>query len=288
MHLATIETVNGPCVARLHGEWLLPLLGPHRVGTTTSLRDLLDADVDENGRVHVDDASYLPVVPEPGKIFCVGLNYHSHIGETGRDIPTYPVLFTKFASNLIGHGAPIALPPESSQVDYEAELAIVIGAAARRVKRADALEYVLGYTIANDITMRDFQYKTHQWTQGKAWDRCTPLGPMLVTADAVDPAALDIRLRLNGTELQSSNTRHLIFDVQRLIEVISEFTVLLPGDVILTGTPGGVGFRRDPQIFLQPGDEVEVEIEALGVLRNKVERERGHGTEEQLADHDRR
>ena len=275
MHIASIQTSSGPRVAELHGEWLLPLIGPHHIDTATSLAGLLGSEVQETERVHSDDATYLPVVPQPGKIFCVGLNYHSHIGETGREIPTYPVLFNKFASTLIGHQAPIALPPESSQVDYEAELAIVIGAPARRVKRADALEYVLGYTIANDITMRDFQYKTHQWVQGKAWDRSTPLGPMLVTADALDPSALDITLRLNGTELQSSNTRHLIFDVQRLIEVISEFTILLPGDVILTGTPGGVGFRRDPKIFLQGGDEVEVEIQGLGVLRNQVERELG-------------
>jgi acylpyruvate hydrolase len=130
-------------------------------------------------------------------------------------------------------------------------------------------------TIANDITMRDFQYQTPQWMQGKAWDRSTPLGPALVTPDAIDPSHLDISLRLNGTELQSSNTRNLIFDIGRLIEVTSQFTELLPGDVILTGTPGGVGFRRDPQVFLRAGDEVEVEIEGLGTLRNRVEDERG-------------
>jgi acylpyruvate hydrolase len=275
MHIAAIHTASGPRLARLQEGWLVPLRSPTQIDTATTLHCLLTADLESRARIRADEATFLPVVSEPRKIFCVGLNYRSHVDETGRDTPTYPVLFPKFASNLIGHRVPIALPPESKQVDYEAELAIIIGAPARRVERDSALDYVLGYTIANDVTMRDFQYKTRQWMQGKAWDRSTPLGPALVTPDAIDPSHLDISLRLNGTELQSSNTRNLIFDIGRLIEVTSQFTELLPGDVILTGTPGGVGFRRDPQVFLQAGDEVEVEIEGLGTLRNQVEDERG-------------
>jgi acylpyruvate hydrolase len=146
----------------------------------------------------------------------------------------------------------------------------VIGKGGRRIPRDRAFEHVLGYTIANDVTMRDFQYKTHQWMQGKAWDASTPLGPVLVTADELDPGTLDISLRLNGQEMQSSNTERLIFDVPRLIEVTSQFTRLEPGDVILTGTPGGVGYRRDPQVFLAGGDVVEVTIGGIGTLRNTV------------------
>lgn len=260
-------------VGRVDADRIEPLIGIDEIGPATTLDVLRNAEPDAGNSVSLASSTLLPVVAAPRKIICVGLNYHAHIGESGRDVPTYPVLFTKFASSLIAHGAAIELPPESQQVDYEAELAVVIGAPARRVSRADAHGHVLGYTIANDVTMRDFQYRTHQWLPGKAWDRATPLGPVLVTPDEVDPADLDITLRLNGTELQSSNTSRLIFDVGRLIEVVSEFTSLLPGDVILTGTPGGVGFRRDPQVFLADGDIVEVEIAGLGVLRNPVRRE---------------
>ncbi|MBO2455283.1 fumarylacetoacetate hydrolase family protein [Actinomadura barringtoniae] len=227
--------------------------------------------------VELDELTLLPVA-RPEKIFCVGLNYRSHVDETGRDLPTYPVLFPKFASSLIGHGAPITLPPESVQVDYEAELAVVIGKPGRRISRDDAFDHVLGYTICNDVTMRDYQYKTHQWMQGKAWDGSTPLGPVLVTADELDadglgPGRLGIALRLNGAEMQSATTDRLIFDVPELIRVTSEFTRLEAGDVILTGTPGGVGYRRDPQVFLTDGDIVEVEIEGIGTLRNTVRAE---------------
>ncbi|NRQ32178.1 fumarylacetoacetate hydrolase family protein [Nonomuraea sp. NN258] len=211
--------------------------------------------------------------PPAGKILCVGLNYREHVDETGRELPAYPVWFTKFPSALIGHEDDILLPPESRQVDYEAELAVVIGEPGRRIARADALDHVLGYTVANDVTMRDYQYKTHQWLQGKAWDRSTPIGPELVPADAVDPHKLDISLRLNGATMQASNTSLLIFDIPTLISLASEFTRVERGDLILTGTPGGVGYRRDPQVFLSDGDVVEVEIEGLGVLRNTVRSE---------------
>jgi len=248
---------------------LCGLIGIDKMITPEALRE---AEVEPTG-VPVDDLDLLPVVPRPGKIFCVGLNYRSHIEETGRNAPTYPALFCKFASSLIAHGDAIMLPPESRQVDYEAELAVVIGRGGRRVARETALEHVLGYTIANDVTMRDFQYKTQQWVQGKAWDGSTPLGPALVTPDEIDPGTLDIALRHNGRELQSSRTDLLIFDVAELISVISTFTRLEPGDVILTGTPGGVGYRRDPQVFLADGDVVEVEISGLGVLCNTVRSE---------------
>jgi acylpyruvate hydrolase len=217
------------------------------------------------------DLTLRPVIPTPRRLICVGLNYHDHIAESKRETGSYPVLFTKFASSLIGANDPIAVPPESTAVDYEAELAVVIGRRGRRVARESAADYVAGYTVANDVTMRDYQYKTHQWLQGKAWDNSTPLGPELVTADefGADPV-FPIRLVLNGKVLQESDTSYLIYDIPTLIATISEFTMLEPGDVILTGTPGGVGFRRDPQVLLTPGDNVRVEIDGVGVCDNTV------------------
>jgi acylpyruvate hydrolase len=180
------------------------------------------------------------------------------------------VLFTKFASALIGPYADIALPPEVEQPDFEGELAVIIGEHGRRIQPADAMQYVAGFAVANDITMRDFQYKTHQWLQGKAWDGSTPIGPALVTPDEVDLADTSLRLRLNGELMQESNTSLMIFDVPTLIAAISTFTALEPGDVILTGTPGGVGFRRDPRVTLADGDVVTVELEGIGEIRNRV------------------
>lgn len=272
MRLVAYQDESGAdALGRLDGTRVHRLHGAKRIDRQTSAAALRDAVADDNG-TELDELTLLPVC-RPQKIFCVGLNYRAHIEETGRELPEYPVLFPKFASNLIGHGAPIVLPPESAQVDYEAELAVVIGKAGRRISRDDALGHVLGYTICNDVTMRDFQYKTHQWMQGKAWDGSTPLGPVLVSADELAPGKLDIALRLNGREMQASSTDRLIFDVPALIEVISRFTRLAPGDVILTGTPGGVGYRRDPQVFLTDGDEVEVEIRGIGTLRNTVRAE---------------
>jgi acylpyruvate hydrolase len=207
----------------------------------------------------------------PGKIICLGLNYGGHVAETKRELPTYPVLFTKFADAVVGPRDAIIAPPESKQIDYEAELAVVIGRPARRVPRDQALAAVAGYTVANDVTMRDYQYLSHQWLQGKAWPKSTPLGPWLVTGDEIgDASALDIRLELNGRPLQRSNTREMIFDVATTVSAISEFVNLAPGDLILMGTPDGVGFRRDPQIFLSPGDRVHVEIDGIGAIENEV------------------
>jgi acylpyruvate hydrolase len=219
----------------------------------------------------LEEVTLRPVIPRPGKIICVGLNYHEHAEEGGYDLPAYPVLFAKFAETLVGAGEPVMLPPESSEIDYEAELAFVVGRSARRARRADALDLVAGYTVANDVSMRDYQYKTHQWLQGKNWASSTPLGPWLVTPDEVgDAADLDVRLTLNGETMQSANTSLLIFDVERLVETISEFVPLAPGDVVLTGTPSGVGYRRDPKVLLRDGDRMVVEISRVGRLENSV------------------
>ncbi|MCP2338960.1 fumarylacetoacetate hydrolase family protein [Actinomadura rupiterrae] len=277
--VAYLDDHGSEALGRIENGTVRRLRGIDRIDRTTSTDALLAAETEPASSAGpsaagaaLDGLTLLPVA-RPGKIFCVGLNYRSHVTETKRELPTYPVLFPKFASNLIGAGADIVLPPESEQVDYEAELAVVIGRPGRRIAREDALDHVLGYTICNDVTMRDFQYKTHQWMQGKAWDASTPLGPVLVTGDEIDPGALDISLRLNGAEMQASGTDRMIFDVPALIAVTSQFTRLEPGDVILTGTPGGVGFRRDPQVFLADGDVVEVEISGIGTLRNTVRAE---------------
>ena len=175
---------------------------------------LREPPLDRDAELSLAEVTLRPVVPRPGKIICVGLNYHAHVAETKRDLPEYPVLFTKFATSLTGPYDPVPCPPESEAIDYEGELAVVIGRRARRVSRERALDVVAGYTVANDVTMRDYQYKTHQWLQGKAWDRSTPLGPMLVTPDEVgDPGALKLRTTVNGQVVQDASTELLIFDV---------------------------------------------------------------------------
>ena len=252
-------------------DHVVPLEGIEELGPLTPSTVLADPPLDEDAALPLSEVVLRPVVPRPGKVVCVGLNYLAHVGETGRDVPEYPVLFTKFASSLTGPYDDLALPPESAQVDFEGELAVVIGRAGRRIPREAALDHVAGYTVANDVTMRDYQYKTHQWLQGKAWERSTPLGPLLVTPDEVgDPAGLQLWLEIDGERLQEASTAQLMFDVPTLIAHLSEFVALEPGDVLLTGTPGGVGFRRDPQRFLQPGETVRVGVDGVGVLENRV------------------
>jgi acylpyruvate hydrolase len=237
---------------------------------------LRDPPLDRDAAFPLSAATFRPVVPHPGKIICVGLNYHAHIEETDRDVPEYPVLFTKFASSLTGPFDPIPCPPESEAIDYEGELAVVIGRRTRRVATADATQHVAGYTVANDVTARDFQYRTHQWLQGKAWDASTPLGPALVTPDEVpDPGKLNLRTRVNAELVQEASTALLIFSIPTLISTISEFTTLEPGDVILTGTPAGVGFRREPKLLMGDGDVVSVEIDGVGRLENRFVSEPG-------------
>ncbi|MGI5132450.1 fumarylacetoacetate hydrolase family protein [Pseudonocardia sp. CA-107938] len=255
------------------GDRLIPLDGLTELGRDTPAGVLAAAAELPDEAVAAADVYLCPVVPHPDKIICVGLNYRAHVDETGRDLPTYPVMFTKFASSLIGPRDDILLPAESDQVDYEAELAVVIGRPGRRIPRERAGEHVLGYTVANDVTMRDYQYKTHQWLQGKAWDGSTPLGPYLVLPGEADVSAAGVRTIRDGEKLQDSDTSRLIFDIPTLVATVSEFTTVLPGDLILTGTPGGVGFRRDPQVFLRDGDEITVEVDGIGSLTNRVRQE---------------
>lgn len=213
----------------------------------------------------------LAPIPRPGKILCIGLNYRDHAAESNQPIPAHPTVFAKYNNTVIGPGAAIVLPTVTEKVDYEAEFAFVIGRTARNVAAADALRYVAGYTIFNDVSARDYQMRTSQWTVGKTFDTFGPMGPALVTADEIaDPHALDICLSINGETLQSSNTRELIFTVNQLIEDLTSFMTLEPGDLISTGTPSGVGSARKPPRWLRAGDIVRVEIAGLGVLENPV------------------
>ncbi|MBD8006906.1 fumarylacetoacetate hydrolase family protein [Bacillus norwichensis] len=215
-------------------------------------------------------------VTEPGKMICVGHNYREHILEMGRELPSHPVLFAKFANTIVGPEDDIPFYPISEQLDYEAEFAFVVGKRAKNVSLENALDYVAGYTIVNDVTYRDIQRRTIEWLQGKAVDGTAPMGPWLVTSDELtDPAGLEISLSVNGEERQRSNTSNLVFTVQRLVEFLSDLMTLEPGDVILTGTPGGVGVAREPQAFLKDGDVVRIEVDKVGVLENKVKKVEG-------------
>ncbi|WP_250623825.1 fumarylacetoacetate hydrolase family protein [Pinirhizobacter soli] len=225
--------------------------------------------------IDLNTVQILPPVPKPPKILCVGLNYDDHLEESGLKKPVYPEIFARFATSLIAHGEPIRVPSESSALDYEAELAVVIGRGGRRIDRDKALDHVAGYSLFNDATIRDFQLRTPQWTMGKNFDGTGAFGPWLVTPDALPPGGygLHIQGRLNGQVMQDSSIDKLIFSVPALIEIISVAISLEPGDVIITGTPGGVGAARKPPVYMRPGDVFEAEIERLGVLSNPIQRE---------------
>jgi 2-keto-4-pentenoate hydratase/2-oxohepta-3-ene-1,7-dioic acid hydratase in catechol pathway len=234
--------------------------------------DLLRAAGPLREAIDLSTVRLLPPIPRPSKIICVGLNYDDHLAESGLKRPVYPEIFARFATSLIAHGEPIRRPRESATLDYEAELALIIGRRGRRIERTRALEHVAGYSLFNDATIRDFQLRTPQWTMGKNFDGTGAFGPWLVTPDAVPAGAQGLRIqgRLNGRVMQDSRTDRLIFGVQALIEMISVAMTLEPGDVIITGTPGGVGAARQPPVFMKQGDVFEVEIEGIGLLRNPV------------------
>lgn len=218
-----------------------------------------------------EDAYWHAPVPRPAKLICIGLNYRDHAAESNMPIPERPVVFSKFSTSVIAPGEAVVLPATSHQVDYEAELAVVIGRRAKGVSRDRAYDYVLGYTAFNDVSARDFQFADGQWQRGKSCDTFAPMGQTIVTTDVItDPHKLSIKLILNGQTMQDSNTDQLIFGVPELVEFLSETITLEPGDVIATGTPPGVGFARKPPVFLKPGDEMVVEIEGIGGLNNPV------------------
>lgn len=222
-------------------------------------------------RLALADVTLLPVIPNPGKVLCIGINYATHVRETGRDMPVYPMIFTRFADSQTAHLQPIVRPTVSHKLDFEGELAIIIGKTARHIRKADALDYVAGYACYNDGSVRDWQKHTLQFVPGKNFPSTGGFGPWLVTRDEIsDPQNLELTTRLNGEVMQHTSTGDMIFDVGALIEYCSTFTELAPGDVIVSGTTGGVGAFREPPVWMQPGDVVEVEISRIGTLRNTI------------------
>jgi acylpyruvate hydrolase len=232
-------------------------------------RGSVESAVRASGLTHsLDGADFAPVVLQPGKVICVGLNYRAHIAEMKHEMPEHPTLFAKFADSLAGAHDDILIPPESDFVDWEGELAVILGRSIRRARGAEALSAIAGYAIADDVSMRDWQYRTQQWLQGKAWSNSTPLGPMLVTPDEMPDSGV-IVTRVDGVEKQRGEIHDLVHDAPKLIEYVSTFTRLDPGDVILTGTPSGVGHARDPRESLRPGSIVEVAIDGIGTITNR-------------------
>ncbi|MBL8289228.1 MAG: fumarylacetoacetate hydrolase family protein [Rubrivivax sp.] len=262
-------------------------LADARPGVAADLRAALSAGADLRlegaaaiasgaARLELAEQRLAPLVPEPGKIICLGLNYFDHAKEGGRDKPDYPWFFYRGKSSLLPHGEPALVPKVSDKLDYEAELAVVIGARVpRHVERSRALEFVFGYSCFNDISVRDYQKRTGQWTIGKNFDATGPFGPVLVTADELPPGAsgLHIESRLNGRVMQSANTSDMIFAVDETIHLLAQCMTLDPGDVIVMGTPGGVGQSRTPPVWMKPGDTIEIEVERIGVLRTPIEAE---------------
>ncbi|MGX0890720.1 2-keto-4-pentenoate hydratase/2-oxohepta-3-ene-1,7-dioic acid hydratase in catechol pathway [Pseudomonas sp. ADAK2 TE3594] len=235
------------------------------------LADLTSVVLASLPRIPLAEVTFLPVIPNPGKVLCIGINYATHVRETGREMPTYPMIFTRFADSQTAHLQPIIRPKASHKLDFEGELAVVIGKPARHVKQADALDYVAGYACYNDGSVRDWQKHTIQFIPGKNFPNTGGFGPWLVTSDEIgDPQDLELTTRLNGEVMQHTSTSDMIFDVRTLIEYCSTFTELAPGDVIVSGTTGGVGAFREPPVWMKPGDEVEIEISRIGILRNSI------------------
>lgn len=270
MRLATVRTGGGTRAARLEGDRLV-LLAASDVGALLAAPDRDAALGSELGSdVAVAEAVFAPLVVRPEKIFCVGLNYRDHILEMTRELPQYPTLFAKFASGLLGPFDDLVLPSVSDSVDWEVELGVVIGQPAHRADNDEAARSIGGFTVANDVSMRDWQLRTMQFLQGKAFDATTPVGPFLVTGDEIDQAAdLELRCEVDGKVMQAARTSGLLFGPAEIVSYISQFTTLRPGDLILTGTPGGVGMGRDPQVYLAGGQLLTTTVEGIGSCVNR-------------------
>jgi acylpyruvate hydrolase len=270
MRLVTLRTPTGTAAAVETEDGYREVDGVADVGALLANPDWREVAAAASGALHQKDAADLaPVVPNPGKIICVGLNYRNHILEMGRELPEYPTLFAKFPEVLTGPNDDIELPEEDSAIDWEAELGVIVGRSGRRIPEAEAADYIAGYTVANDVSMRTWQFRTIEWLQGKNWEKSTPLGPALVTPDEWTPGGA-IRTVLDGEVMQEASTGDLVHDPAFLVSYVSTMITLNPGDVIITGTPGGVGHARKPQRYLTDGQVVEVSIEGLGTLRNKA------------------
>ena len=284
MKLATIRTGKDIVPGVIEGDRLLDISG-----TFSDLIDVMDLALTAEGRAEIlrategtrsvalTDVQFLPPIPAPRRILCVGTNYHAHVAESDRvaDVPNHPMIFTRFPSSLVGHGQAIERPQVSASFDYEGELAIVIGRSTRYAERSAALDSIAGYSCLMDGTLRDYQRHTSQFTPGKNFERSGSWGPWIVTADEVgDPYELTLTTTLDGEQMQSASTTQLIFDLEAVVAYCSTFTTLEPGDVIATGTPGGVGYAQDPPRWLTPGAEITVSVPGVGTLTNPVVDER--------------
>jgi 2-keto-4-pentenoate hydratase/2-oxohepta-3-ene-1,7-dioic acid hydratase in catechol pathway len=275
MKLASFKTAKGASYGAVTDKGIVDLA---RLGFEDLKSLIRDDGFEAAGKLlsrapdfKLSDITWLPVIPNPDKIVCVGLNYEEHRVETGREKTEQPALFLRVPESQVGHGEAIVRPRESTHLDFEAEIALVIGRPGRRIAQKDAWQHVAGYSCYNDGSVREWQRHTVQWTAGKNFARTGAFGPWMVTADEIPPGTeLALSCRLNGERMQHATTAQMIFKIPKLIEYISSFTTLLPGDVIVTGTPGGVGARRTPPVWMKPGDRVEVEIDKVGVLANSI------------------
>jgi len=272
MKLATVRTEDGLRAVRVENDGYVDI-GPGDVGELLRREDWQSVAAAADGPVlPVEPSRLVPVVPHPGKIVCVGLNYRTHITEMGRDLPEFPTLFAKFPEALIGPNDTLVLPPESDAVDWEAELVVVVGRSVRRADRATAEAAIAGYTVLNDVTARDWQFRTREWLQGKTWEATTPLGPVLVTPDEL-PADAEISCTIDDEVVQKSTINDLLFDAADLVAYVSTMITLNPGDMIATGTTGGVGHARKPPRYLKDGQTVVTRVEGIGELVTRVRRD---------------
>ncbi|MFF8883644.1 fumarylacetoacetate hydrolase family protein [Streptomyces flaveolus] len=273
MKLATLRTDAGTRAVRLEGDVLVDL-GYADLGELFARADWPSIAVAATGPTYaVDGADLAPVVPRPSKVVCVGHNYTNHIKEMGRELPAYPTLFPKFADTLCGPGDDIVKPSETDALDWEVELVVVVGRPVRRATEQEAIDAIAGFTVMNDVSVRDWQFRTIEWTQGKIWDSSTPVGPYVITPDELPGGvrpALRVRTVVDGQVMQEDNTGTLLFDPVHLVRYISTIVRLNPGDLIATGTPAGVGHARDPKVYLHGGETIVTEIEGLGACTNKV------------------
>ncbi|MGI5218713.1 fumarylacetoacetate hydrolase family protein [Nocardia sp. CA-290969] len=272
MKLATLRVDGGTRAVRLDGDTLVDLGYPD-LGALFAQDEWATIAADATGATRpAEGADFAPVVPNPSKVICVGHNYTDHIKEMGRELPSYPTLFPKFADSLIGANDPIVKPGETEALDWEVELVVVIGKPVRRATEAQAADAIAGFTVMNDVSMRDWQFRTIEWTQGKIWDSSTPVGPYVVTPDEVGGVrpALEVETLIDGAVMQHDNTGTLLFDPVHLVQYVSTVVRLNPGDLIATGTPAGVGHARDPKVYLVGGETVVTRISGVGECSNKV------------------
>ena len=278
MRLATFKTAQGASYGIVTGKGIVDL--KRYIGNQyPDLKSLIAANGFAEAAKHLNaaadykdsDITFLPVIPNPDKIACVGLNYQDHVVETGRDNTEQPAIFLRVPESQVGHKQPILRPKESKNLDFEAEIAVIIGRAGRRISQASAWDHIAGYSCYNEGSVRDWQRHTIQWTAGKNFAQTGGFGPWMVTADKIPPnTKMTLSCRLNGQLMQHATTEQMIFRIPKIIEYVSTWTTLVPGDVLVTGTPGGVGARRNPPVWMKPGDKVEIEIDKVGILENII------------------